>query len=475
MEWALVALTISWATGWFALELAWPRTRRGPGDLVLRVAVSGALGLFASSLIYLACLVLGLSARPWVMGTDVVVLAGLVGYLTLARRSRPPLEPQHSEPADPHFHRPLRAIDWALAGGLSAAFVVNAYAWWRRFRDEPLGFWDAFAIWNLKARFFFLEAGEHWRRAFSDIIAWSHTDYPLLLPLNVARLWTYAGSADQEIPALLSVAFITLALGLLYAAIAQAQGRAMAFLGSLALLASPQLMAQATWQISDIPTGMFLAASLALVLAAARCPPDSRALLIAAGVCAGAAAWTKNEGLLFALAMPVAFAVVGARVPLRGRRTEVLQFARGLALPLALLMAVKLGVGGESDLAADLAWTSIGRIFEWTRHQMIITSFLKMTLMLAGFPLLVLLLCLGVWLGFAGRSGESRWLAAGALALSLQLAGYYFVYLITERDLAWHLGTSNLRLLVQLWPSALLLFFVALGPFASPAPDDAEG
>jgi len=52
------------------------------------------------------------------------------------------------------------------------------------------------------------------------------------------------------------------------------------------------------------------------------------------------------------------------------------------------------------------------------------------------------------------------------LALSFQLSGYYFIYLITERDLAWHLDTSNLRLFVQLWPSVLLVLFVGLPSFA---------
>ncbi|MCH7600618.1 MAG: hypothetical protein IH973_12750, partial [Myxococcales bacterium] len=230
MELALFALTISGATGWFALEIAWPRPRQVSGSLVLRAAVSGALGLFASSLIYFACLILGLATRPWVIGIDIAVLVALAGYGVSAQRSRPPLDTRHDEPAEP-----LSAIDWMLGAGLATALVVNGYIWLQRFRDESLGFWDAFAIWNLKARFFFFDAGEHWQRAFSDIIEWSHTDYPLLLPLNVARLWTYAGDADQTISALLSVAFSTLALAILFAAIAQARGRPLAFLGALAV------------------------------------------------------------------------------------------------------------------------------------------------------------------------------------------------------------------------------------------------
>jgi hypothetical protein len=458
------ALAISCATGWFTLELAWPRVRRAPGDLALRLAASAGLGLFASSMVYLLCLALGVASRPWVIGIDIALLAGLAAWVYRARR-----EPGQDQS---HGYEPFAVIDWILGGAVSLALAINASAWLQRFRDEPLGFWDAFAIWNVKARFFFFDAGEHWQRAFSNTIAWSHTDYPLLLPLNVARLWTYGGTADQGISALLSVVFSMLAIGLVFGAVAQAKGRPMAFLASLALLASPQFMAQSTWQVSDIPTGAFLAGSFALILAAARNTGDRNALLVLAGVAAGAAAWTKNEGVLFAVAMPVALAVVGPVASLRERLTEVFQFAKGLAPPLALLLVIKLFVTGESDLAADLGFSSLSRVFEWSRHQMIIASFFKLTVMLAGLPLLGLLLGLSVYSRFASATAESRWQAALALALTLQLAGYYFIYVITERDLAWHLGTSNLRLLIQLWPSTLLLLFTALNRFDPATPAD---
>jgi hypothetical protein len=72
---------------------------------------------------------------------------------------------------------------------------------------------------------------------------------------------------------------------------------------------------------------------------------------------------------------------------------------------------------------------------------------------------------LAVWLRLRRGDEANRNIAAITAALLLQLGGYYFIYLITERDLAWHLGTSNLRLFVQLWPTALLLLFVGLRSF----------
>ena len=81
-------------------------------------------------------------------------------------------------------------------------------------------------------------------------------------------------------------------------------------------------------------------------------------------------------------------------------------------------------------------------------------------------PLLLLIAGLCSWWALKRRNAGAVSIATVMLALSFQLSGYYFIYLITERDLAWHLDTSNLRLFVQLWPSVLLVLFVGLPSFA---------
>ena len=47
------------------------------------------------------------------------------------------------------------------------------------------------------------------------------------------------------------------------------------------------------------------------------------------------------------------------------------------------------------------------------------------------------------------------------------LAGYYGVYLLTPQDLAWHLDSSLVRLLLQLWPLAILTWSLAVPPWTS--------
>lgn len=460
MTFAALALLISWETGWFALALLWPRTHNDASEFVMRAAISGGLGLAISSVLYLMCLAVGVSDRPWVVGLDV---AALVACASIARRMPVAKIGGAVAPSEA-----TTTFDWVLRGSVLVALLINANAWFARFRDEPLGFWDAFAIWNLKARFFFLDGGEGWQRAFSNAISWSHTDYPLLLPLNVARLWTYAGSAEQVVPALFSVFFVLLALALLFGVVASLANAALGYVVVLALLATPALMGQGVWQVADIPLAFFLASATGLVLASGRDGTTDRAALIVAGVCAGAGAWTKNEGLLFAFAIPAAIALAGPRAEVGKRLPRALDFAKGLALPVLLLLVVKVSLAGENDLAADFSLASLARIFDLGRHAEILVSFARTLVMLAGIPLLALIVALGVWRRFRRATEASRGIAAVAFALLLQLSGYYFIYLTTERDLAWHLGTSNLRLFVQLWPSALLLFFVGVRPFEEP-------
>jgi len=77
--------------------------------------------------------------------------------------------------------------------------VLAAAAIWLHMRLMPHGETDAIAIWNLRARSL-LRGGREWAAVLSPAIGWSHPDYPLLLPLTVARLWSYAGSETTAVP-----------------------------------------------------------------------------------------------------------------------------------------------------------------------------------------------------------------------------------------------------------------------------------
>jgi len=444
---SMVALGSSLVVGWCLLHRV-----RGVAALPLafRAALALGVGTAASSLLYFAALALGMASPVPVALMDLALLATAVALYV--RR------PREEREADGMAERPSR-LWWGAVGVAGALQLAAALA---RYRAEPLGFWDAFAIWNLKARFFSLEAGEHWERAFSSIITWSHTDYPLLLPGGVARLWTYAGEPSSAIPAVYSVVFYLATAALAYGALEKWAGRRAAALGGLALLATPAYAGQSVWQVADIPLSFALLGTLALLVFAKSHDAASYSLGRLAGFFAGIGALTKNEGLLFAVAI-LAVLLLARRGRAHAHESGLwIAYVQGAAFPILVLAVMKFGYGGESDLASDFGAHSLARVFEWERHAMVLTSFARTLVVLTGWPLLGVLTAGALASRFVGTHRGAAGAGLAALVLAIQLLGYYGVYLITERDLAWHLGTSNLRLFVQLWPSALLLYFAVL-------------
>jgi hypothetical protein len=76
---------------------------------------------------------------------------------------------------------------------------------------------------------------------------------------------------------------------------------------------------------------------------------------------------------------------------------------------------------------------------------------------------------LGLYLICGGLKIKSiRDVQSGTAVLAMVLAGYFVVYLTTPLKLDFHLETSLLRLLLQLWPSAVFLFCVGTSEAGSP-------
>ena len=91
------------------------------------------------------------------------------------------------------------------------------------------------------------------------------------------------------------------------------RGRSQAMLGGLMLTGTPYFLIHGASQYADVPLGFFFLATLTLFCLQDRFPKHSRGVLVLAWMTAGMAAWTKNEGLLFLLAIVVARFAVSRR------------------------------------------------------------------------------------------------------------------------------------------------------------------
>jgi hypothetical protein len=343
---------------------------------------------------------------------------------------------------------------------------------------------DAFAIWNLHARFLFL-GGAHWRDGFSPLIPWSHPDYPLLLPASVAHFWTFIGNDDPAVPAVTGFAFTFSTVGLLFSSLYVIRGRVVATLGGVALLATPAFFEVGAWQYADIPLSFFFLAAVALfALHEERSDGASRpspGLLALAGLAAGFAAWTKNEGLLFLCAFLMArFLILVRRERHRDTGTEddgagrsrLAPFLIAAAPVLLVVIYFKRAIAAPGDLFSD-STTMLHKLLSAPRYWAVIKWYAKEFFRFGHWIVPATLVMLGYYfaIGKQNRSPHALSFRILRLTLVLTLAGYFVIYLITPYEIYWHLSFSLDRLFLQLWPSAIFLFFLAV-PSELQAPFD---
>ena len=75
---------------------------------------------------------------------------------------------------------------------------------------------------------------------------------------------------------------------------------------------------------------------------------------------------------------------------------------------------------------------------------------------LGGGSVAVAVITVVLWKVYARVHGQIGWRTAW---VGTMLAGYALVFIVTPRDLAWHLATAGDRLLIQIWPAFLIALF----------------
>jgi hypothetical protein len=357
--------------------------------------------------------------------------------------------------------RPVGSLFALVLIGALAGLISQAVA-------HPEGSWDAWAIWNLRARFLF-RAGDDWRLALTGAI--DLPDYPLLLPASLARLWTMLGGETIWAGPCLAIIFTLLTAGLVIAAVGARRGMVSGLLAGMVLLGTVRFLRWGTAQYADVPLSFFFVATLSLLMIQGErsVERDSRTgsmLLILAGLTAGLAAWTKNEGLVFAaVVLFVHTTLVGRKSGIRQAVREELAFLAGAAPVLSIVFFVKSQAVHRNLLIAGQGLTeTTARLFDPARHTTIVLAFLSSAVqVIHAFAIIipVSFLLLGRHHGTSNRTASAL-LPAGVI--SLMLAAYYGIYLTTPLELKAHLATSIDRLILQLWPMSVFAIFMHLRP-----------
>jgi hypothetical protein len=449
-----VCIALVWLTGFGIARFLFPAPLRWSLHTVFLFSLATGLGIGIGSCLYF----LGLA----VAGPSLLFLASLGAIVAtvsllngMLAKNRGTILDWAPGPPTPAYLTGLLLLAVAMANTM---FVVHSI-------EKPHGEWDAWSIWNLKARFLF-RGGEYWTDAFSRQMPNSHPDYPLLLPSIIAMCWTLARAESISVPIAIAFLFTLGTAGLLISSIGVLRGKTQAFVAGILLLATSSFVQLGAMQYADGPLSFYMLATLALLCLQDRFPTDLR-FSIAAGLTAGFAPWTKNEGWLFLsavlLARPVALLRFGERSALG---PQFVRFA-GIVLPFTALVAFfKFRFAPANDLVSQKSADLIAHIATFGRWVITAEGFVKLLFLVGGF-LLPIAVVLGLYwflVRFHVEEHDRQSLATLLLTLGLLLSSEFAAYVAFPPDIVTQLNVSLERLFVQLWPVALLTFFLATNP-----------
>jgi len=315
--------------------------------------------------------------------------------------------------------------------------------------SQPISGWDAWAIWFLKAKAFFISDGIPSSHFFST--TYHHPDYPLLVPLAIVWEYVVLGGIDDQ-TAKIIFPLMLLALLVIFSATLSKETNRTTGLSFAALLAITPLFVMHGGGLAG--AGDYVGyADLALSLyffASATClyryqVDRDRVWGLLAFLFLGMGAWTKNEGLVWALA--------GSAILIGTARSwRVAGVGLGLvSVFVAPWTIFKIWASLPNDVMSQGGWRAlvagvdrVPTVLTWMWQSMIGNGLHGLI-----WPAFVISSALN-W-----RQLLSTPLRSSALLVGVQLLVYGAVYLMSPYDVEWHLATSIDRVILHLSPIAL--------------------
>jgi hypothetical protein len=352
-------------------------------------------------------------------------------------------------------------LDKAIVIVAGLIFTISSIEYILRALEIPLGDVDAWAIWNMRARNLFL--GTNWRSAFDS--SFSHADYPLLLPMSIVRMLSYSGKESIVAPIAIAFLFTASTVALLYSSVSVLRNKVQGLLASCILVGIPFYSYHGASQYADVPLSFYFLLTI-LLLTFHDFYSGSWKLLVLAGMTASFSAWTKNEGILFVVAVLIArLIVLIGQISIKAAIKETVPYLVGSMPILAFIWQFKRSIAPPNDLvnSAGLKMT-LTQLSEPARYVEVLKAIgLHMDVKWVVVAFLLVIYLAVVKTRF--REQEKRLINSTALILLLMGMGYFGVYIITPHNIDWHVTTSLNRLILQLWPSVVFLYFMIVAPY----------
>ena len=413
--------------------------------ILVKISLGVGIGMGITSLLYFLFL---FTQQSWFL----ILLFGIaLLFAFLAFRVWQPFDPTHNEPFSP-----LQKVLFSI---LAVIVIIDLAAFISTSMRIPHGAWDSWAIWNRVARFIF-RSGDDWQRIFSGEFDWLfHADYPLLVPLTTAWVWDVLNVETQRAPMIQAAIFLFLCGLLLFSALFATRSLGTACLATIVLLANPEYIGISSVQLADTPLAFFIAATAIIYVLYDKYRQPQ--MMVLAGMTTALAAWTKNEGWVFMAGSLAGLFIISYKNESAWRLAG--WYAAGIALPIAIVLFHKLVLAPTNDIYDQSSVEIMTKLFDFARYGMIAREFGVALFTFGGWGFNAPAL-LAYYIIMKSKSSDSTPLSRGVLTvviiLLVQLLGYFATYLVTPRDLEWHLAFSLTRIIYHVFPTALFLLFL---------------
>ncbi|NLE64611.1 MAG: hypothetical protein GX606_01700 [Elusimicrobia bacterium] len=431
---SLLPLAISCLNGYLLLRLLLKDLYCARDPLLL--AMSGPAGLGISGIVTFASLLMAGRLLPGLVIALHLGLAAVLTWSVLRMKKTTITEKAPQVPAP-------------ITAGLGLLVLPTAFFAWL----YPYGGWDAWSLWNLKARFLFL-GGENWTGMFAPVMNSHHPSYPILLPLITAWHWCWGTGADHLTPRVLTCAITLMALGLLFSAIRRRTGDLLALIMTGWLGTLPFFVQMAGSQYADIWVGTFFLLAAVSLLEFLR--TKTPRLLIVTGAALAFMGFTKLDGILLgAITLIIGLYALRAIKPAGTLPALLLSFG-AFSLPTIVWLLFFVPHGQDSFINGLTSTTHPVTLLRF--FQVLIPSFGEIV-SLKWHGLWPLLLIAGPFLVWKrGRTAAIILSAMGTYLITVVL----FYWINTHDPAIWWVTTSFHRILFSFTPAAILalsLFF----------------
>lgn len=302
--------------------------------------------------------------------------------------------------------------------------------------------WDAWAIWGAKAKVLALGRG-----SLADVTFFGHGDYPLLWP----TLWAYSawlcGGWEEMLVRGWGAVFLVLCVWEIGVIVLRTIGdRTLAYLAGALFVSMPAVPLIASWSYAETPFWFLTICCFGTMLL--RSDENSWKVPVMTGILAVAAAYTKNEGVMYSAIIVIALIVFPSKNHYRDVFLFVVVFGlcyfpwyywttvsqhmvshatSGLHLDFENIRRAT----GRIPAAAEAIWRIWGDVRQWNIMLWAALTFIA----------------IGLW----SREGR-RWL----LIPVGMLLGYFVIIIFHQAEIYWQVGTSWNRLTIHVMPFLII-------------------